>query len=64
MPRFHITQRRDAYQLYHARVEAESREEAHAMAEHDRLDWEEGDVLTFDDRDFDIEEVTSEDLPD
>jgi hypothetical protein len=56
MPRFQITQRRDAHQLYHATVEAEDAEHARQLAEKDECDWEEGEVVTYDDREIEVEE--------
>lgn len=57
MPKFKITQHRDATQLFHAIIEADSKMDALAAAHEDECTWIRGDVLIYDDREIPLEEI-------
>lgn len=57
MPKFKVTQERDAIQLWHALIEAPDKIEAQAMAHDDQCDWIKGEVITYDDRAIPFEDI-------
>lgn len=57
MPRYRITQYRDAHQIFTAIVPADSKEAALALAEADKCHWIPGDTHTLDDREIPSGEI-------
>lgn len=57
MPKFKVTQHRDATQLWHAIIDAPTKEDAQAAAHDDECTWIRGDVLLYDDREIPLEEI-------
>lgn len=56
MPTYKVKQYRDAWQVYHATVTADTPEQAHALAHQDRIhgEWLLGGVVIQDDRHMEI----------
>jgi hypothetical protein len=57
MPRFLITQKRDATKYWLALIDADTKAEAHRKAEDDDCEWIEGHCEEFDDREIPIDEI-------
>lgn len=57
MPKFFVTQHRDAIQYWCAIIDADSREEARDMALNDDCKWIDGGTDQFDDREIPIEGI-------
>lgn len=57
MPRFHITQHRDATQFWYALIDASSKAEAHRRAEADDCIWIAGPTTQCDDRRIPLDEI-------
>ena len=57
MPRFLVKQYRDAFIVYETEIEAASKEEAYAKAKNDECQWEDSDVLEYDEREIPLDEI-------
>lgn len=57
MPKFLVTQNRDAMKYWLAVIEADSPEEAKRKAEDDECEWVDGGCDQFDDRDIPLDEI-------
>jgi hypothetical protein len=57
MPRFRVTQNRDAHQIFTAIIPADSKEAAFALAETDTCCWIPGDTHTLDEREIPFGEI-------
>lgn len=60
MPLYRIRQYRDAWQTYVAHVECETPQEAMTKAKYDDVVWQRGSVEQFDDRHFEVFEITQD----
>ncbi len=57
MPKFRVVQFRDAFILYEAIVEAPNAQAARDLCEADQCEWDQADVVEFDEREIPLEEI-------